>query len=128
MHIALKILIVLPALLFLSIGLGWVLDPAAAAGNLGMPLLESGTAGLSTQIGDLGGFFTSLSLFMIAGVVTQNRVWFYSAASLLLLTAVFRVLAAVVHGASMETASIGIEIVVGALVLFAASQVGKKTA
>lgn len=125
MHIALKIILTLPALLFLFMGLNWLLDPAAAAGNLGMPLMEKGSAGLSTQIGDLAAFFVSLGVFIIAGVLTQNRVWFYAAAALLLLTALFRLLAWNVHGASLETAAIGIEVVVGALLLFAATRVAR---
>ena len=121
MHITLKIALAIPAILFAFIGANWLLDPATAAQSLGMPLLEG--AGLSTQIGDLASFFIAVSSFMLLGLFSQNKPWFYRAAILLFGNAVFRTVAWGVHGASFETASIAIEVIVGALLLFAANKV-----
>ena len=120
MHIALKITLGLPALLFAFVGLGWVTDPGGTAPTFGMPLLEG--AGLSTQVGDLGAFFITLSATLLLGIFTQRKPWFYAAAMLLLLTAAFRTVAWGLHGASFEVQSIAIEIIVGALALVAASK------
>ncbi len=120
MHIALKIALGLPALLFAFVGLGWVTDPASTAPTFGMPLLEG--AGLSTQVGDLGSFFFTLSAMLLIGVFTEQKAWLQAAAILLLLTAVFRTVAWGVHGATFETQSIAIEIIVGVLALLAAAK------
>ena len=91
------------------------------ASELGMPLLEG--VGLSTQIGDLGAFFTGGALFILIGIMVQKRSWFYASAILLGLTAVFRVLAWLLHGATFATQMIAVEVIVTALVLFAASRI-----
>lgn len=120
MHIALKVALGIPALLFAFVGLGWATDPASTAPTFGMPVLEG--AGLSTQIGDLSAFFFTLSAMLLIGIFSQQKAWFQAAAMLLLLTAVFRTVAWAVHGASFETQSIAIEVIVGILALVAASK------
>lgn len=120
MHIALKIALGIPALLFAFVGLGWATDPAGTAPTFGMPLLEG--AGLSTQVGDLSAFFFTLSAMLVIGIYSQQKVWFQAAAMLLLLTAVFRTVAWAAHGATFETQSIAIEVIVGTLALVAASK------
>ncbi len=120
MHIGMKIAVGLPALLFAFMGIGWLLDPATAAQNLGMPLLEG--AGLSTQLGDFASFFIGLSAMMILGLVSQNKTYFYCAALLLFGSALFRTVAWLAHGASFETGSIAVEVIVGLLVMFAATK------
>ena len=121
MNKVLRVVVALPAILFMVMGIRWVVAPAGMAPELGMPLLEG--AGLSTQIGDLGGFFVALSCYILIGIITQKRSWLYAAALLLGLTAVFRVLAWLLHGASFAGESIGVEVVVTALLLFAASRI-----
>ena len=120
MNKILRIVVALPAILFLVMGVRWVVAPAGIAPELGMPLLEG--VGLSTQVGDLGAFFASLAAFILIGVITQKRSWFYAASILLGLTAVFRVLAWLLHGAAFATDMILVEVVVTALLLFAASR------
>lgn len=121
MHVALKVAVALPALLIGAAGIGWLADPATAAQNLGMPLLEG--AGLSTQLGDFASFFIGLSAMIVLGLITQNKTFFHCAALLLFGSAVFRTVAWAAHGASFETGSIGVEVVVGALMIFAAASV-----
>lgn len=81
MNKILRVVIALPALLFLVMGLRWVITPAQVAPEFGMPLLEG--LGLSTQVGDLGAFFVCLGLFIFIGLFTHNRAWFYAPALLL---------------------------------------------
>ncbi len=57
---------VLIGLLMVIMGITWVVDPATAAGQLGMPLLEG--AGLSTQVGDLTAFFLSIGVMTLLGI------------------------------------------------------------
>ncbi|MFT4826546.1 MAG: hypothetical protein ACI9DH_000922 [Halioglobus sp.] len=121
MNKILRVVVVLPAILFLVMGIRWVVAPAGIAPEFGMPLLEG--VGLSTQVGDLGAFFAALAAFILIGVITQKRSWFYAASILLGLTAVFRALAWLLHGATFATDMILVEVVVTSLLLFAASRI-----
>lgn len=123
MNNLIRIFVVLPALLFLFIGIRWLIDPTGAAAELGMPLLEG--LGRSTQIGDLTAFFIGASVMMGLGLITANRTWFYAPAILLMLTAAFRVVAWFAHGAVLATPQIAVEVVVAGILVLAASKLGK---
>ena len=109
----LRVVTVLPGILFVVIGVGWIIDPASAAAGVGMPLLEG--VGRSTQIGDLGSFFLTMGLLILVGVTTLERVWFYPPMMLLGLAAIFRIVAWLVHGAALAGSMIAVEIIVTAL-------------
>lgn len=119
----LRILVILPAIVFIVMGLRWLVDPAGAAAELGMPLLEG--VGLSTQVGDLSVFFLALGMMMLLAVITARRHWFYVTALMLLGAAMFRVLAWLVHDAAFAAQLIGGELIVGCLVLFASSRLAE---
>ena len=51
-------------------GLGWITDPASAAANLGMPLLDD--LGRSTQIGDFTAFFIAVAGFSLYGAWKES--------------------------------------------------------
>ena len=109
----LRVVTVLPGILFVLIGVGWIIDPASAAAGVGMPMLEG--VGRSTQIGDLGAFFLTMGLLILIGVTTLKRVWFYPPMMLLGLAATFRIIAWLVHGAALAGSMIAVEIIVTAL-------------
>lgn len=120
MNKVLKVIVAVPAILFLVIGLRWLLAPAGVAGEFGMPLLDG--LGRSTQIGDLAAFFVGAGAMMLLGVLTQNKTWLLAPALLLSLTAVFRVLAWALHDASFAATQIAVEVVVAGLLLYAAAK------
>ena len=109
----LRVVTVLPGILFVVIGVVWIIDPASAAAGVGMPLLEG--VGRSTQIGDLGSFFLAMGLLILVGVTTLDRAWFYPPMMLLGLAAIFRIVAWLVHGAALAGSMIAVEIIVTAL-------------
>jgi len=111
----LRVVAALPGILFVVMGVRWVIDPAAAAAGIGMPLLEG--VGLSTQIGDLGAFFLTMGLLILIGVTTLRRVWFYPPIMLLGLAASFRIIAWLVHGAALAGSLIAAEIIIATLLL-----------
>ena len=115
-----RIVTALPGILFVVLGLRWVVDPAGAAAAGGMPLLDG--VARSTQIGDVGSFFLGIGVMILLGVVTQQRTWLYCASLLIGVAAIFRVLAWVVHDAALTTQFIGVEVVITALLLYAASR------
>jgi hypothetical protein len=122
MNKLLKVLVVLPAILFIFIGLRWAVDPAGAGAALGMSLLSG--VGLSSQIGDTGVFFLTMGMLMLTAVITGERRWFHVPALMLFGVAVFRTVAWLFHDAAFAVQSIAVEIVVGSLLLFAASRLG----
>ena len=87
----LQILVGLPAALFILMGLRWLFDPGGVAPDFGFTL-ETGK-GLSSQVGDLAGFFLTLGVCMVMALVTRERTWYYPAVMLLLFAALGRTLA-----------------------------------
>ena len=110
---------------FLLMGLRWIIDPSSAAASLSMPLLDG--AGLSTQIGNLGSFFITISAMTLIGVIKQKRHWLYAPSMLLLVAALYRVLSTVLHGAAFALPPIAIEIIVGLFLIFAGSKISKES-
>jgi len=125
MNKILKVVVALPAILFIVIGLRWLVEPAGVAAELGMPLLDG--LGRSTQIGDLAAFFIGAGIMILLGIVSQNRTWFQAPALVLALTATFRLVAWLVHDASFAAEQIAVEIVVAGLLLYAASKTNGST-
>jgi hypothetical protein len=115
-----RVLIVLPSILFVVTGLRWLVDPSTAAEDLGMTLLDG--VGRSTQIGDLSAFFLTLGILMLIALITARRAWFYPPMILLALAAFGRIIAWLIHDAALAVPMIVPEVVVAAL-LFVASRI-----
>jgi hypothetical protein len=120
MKLLLRVLVTLPAILFIVTGLRWAIDPGGAAAALGMTLLDG--IGRSSQIGDVGAMFLSMGTMMLIALITAKRTWFYAPALLLSLIAVYRVLAWLVHDAALAMDMIVVELVVAVILLIAASK------
>ncbi len=108
------------ALNFLVTGLRWAVAPSGAAETFNMSLFNG--AALSSQIGDIGAFFIGMGLFVLLGMVTKKREWFFAGAILVFAAALFRTLAWLFHGASLMMQFIVPEIVIGTLLLVAAKK------
>jgi hypothetical protein len=120
MNRILRVLVALPGIFFVVMGLRWLVDPAGAAGDMDMELLDG--IGRSTQIGDLATFFLALGMMILVGLITSQRRWFHVPALMLLGAAIFRVLAWLLHDAALAGQLIALELVVACLLLFAASR------
>ena len=120
MHKALKVVIALPAALFLFMGLRWLIAPDAAAVAQLMPLLDG--MALSSQIADIGALFLGMATMIFLGLITENRTWLQATAMLLVMVAVYRIAAWLFHDASLAPKMIVVEIVVASLLTFAASK------
>ena len=125
MNSLLRALVALPAIGFLVIGLRWVIDPSAAASDLGMTLLSG--VGRSSQIGDVGALFLSMGSMILIALTTGQRSWFYAPALMLSLIAVLRILAWLLHGAALTLDMIVVEVVVASLLLLASSRLSRET-
>lgn len=120
-HTVLKVILVVPAILFVVSGLRWWIDPASAAAQLGMPLLNG--VGLSSQIADLAAFFLLIGFFVLTGAVTSARHWFHAPVALLVLAAVSRLLAWTIHDAALAVQMIATELILAALIWFVSGRV-----
>ena len=114
-----KFLVVLNAIngiLFIAIGLLWVISPYEAGANFGILEISEGL-GRSSLIGDVGSYFFCNGLMMILAAYTLRSIWFYAPAMLLGVTALFRVISWVAHDATFATQFIIIEILLITLLL-----------
>ena len=114
-----KFLVVLNAIngiLFIAIGLLWVISPYEAGANFGILEISEGL-GRSSLIGDVGSYFFCIGLMMILAAYTLRNIWFYAPAMLLGVTALFRVISWAAHDATFATQFIIIEILLIALLL-----------
>ena len=105
---------------------GWLVDPAAAAAGLAMPLLEG--MGGNTQIGDFTSFFFTAGVFACIGAVRAEHAWLYASVSLLGSAAVFRSLAVVAHGTDPFTQAIIMEIIMTAILILCVYLMKRKSA
>ena len=114
-----KFLVVLNAIngiLFIAIGLLWVISPYEAGANFGILEISEGL-GRSSLIGDVGSYFFCIGLMMILAAYTLRSIWFYAPAMLLAVTALFRVISWAAHDATFATQFIIIEILLITLLL-----------
>ena len=114
-----KAIVGLPGVVFVAIGLIWLVAPGFAASQLGMTLLTG--VGLSTQIGDLASFFLVMGGSILIALYTGQRVWLYPPVMLLGFAAFGRVVAWAFHGAAFAIDMIAVEVIVAGL-LFMASK------
>lgn len=124
MNRLLQILVSLPAILFVVLGLRWIIDPTGAAATAGLTLLEG--VGRSTQIGDMGALFLALGIMILIGLVTARRSWFLAPALMLALAAVLRILAWLFHAAALPLDMLGVEVVVSCLLLIASTRLARE--
>lgn len=117
MKTAFKTLLLLPAILFITMGVRWLVNPVGIAPELGMAL-EHGL-GLSSQVGDLAAFFLTLGVCLLLALITGRRLWYYPPIMLLLLAATGRLVAWTVHDAAFAGSMIAFEVVIAVLLLAA---------
>ena len=103
-----KIIAAVPGIPMLVNALMFILQPETVTADLGMPLLEG--VGLSTQLADLGAFFTFSALLIFYGVLKSNGEYLRIVALLLDLTAILRAVAWVINDAALASTLIGAEI------------------
>ena len=118
MNRILKILVLLPAVLFLVTGLRWLVAPTGVASNFGLTLDQG--VGLSSQVGDMSAFFLTLSSCLLIALISGRRSWYCPAIMLLSLTAIGRIVAWLVHDAALALDLIAPEIIVSIILLIAA--------
>ena len=121
----LKLLVLLPAIFFLVTGIRWLVAPAAIAPTFGLTLADG--LGLSSQIGDMAGFFLTLGSCMLIALITELRSWYYPPMMLLTITAIGRIVAWLLHGATLAVSQIMVEVTVALILLLASRHLPQET-
>lgn len=117
----LRLLMALPAVIFITFGVRWLVMPEDIAPFFGMTLMQG--VGLSTQIGDMAALFLMLGLSALSGIVTGKRIWFLAPALFLVLAAIGRMLAWAFHDAALATDFIFQEFLIAGLWFFGSKYV-----
>ena len=100
MNKVLKLLILLPAIFFIVTGVRWLVAPAGVAPMFGLTLDEG--VGLSSQVGDMTGFFLTLGSCILIALISGRRTWYYPAIMLLAITALGRIVAWLVYDSGWD--------------------------
>jgi hypothetical protein len=114
----LRVLVVLLGVGFALQGIGWLIVPTAAAGSLGMPVLDG--LGRSTQFGDFAAFFLTTGVTILLGSRPGRERLLYFPAGLLGSAAFGRIAAWDLHGATFATLFIAVELLASAVLIAAA--------
>ena len=113
----LKVLVLLPAVLFIFTGARWLVAPGDVAASLSLGLSDG--LGRSSLIGDMTGFFLTLGSCMLIALITQRRGWYYPAIMLLGIAALGRIVSWLLHDAALAGPQIMVELVVAGILLAA---------
>ncbi|MFT4632375.1 MAG: putative membrane protein [Candidatus Azotimanducaceae bacterium] len=124
MNKVLKLLVLLPAILFVVTGIRWLVAPVEIAPNFGLTLAEG--IGLSSQIGNMAGFFLTLGSCMLIAVISERRSWYYPPLMLLAITSLGRIVAWLLHDAILAGSQIMIEVVVASILLLASRRLPRE--
>ena len=120
-----KILSGLVAIIFILIGMQWAFLPAQAAVPLGYDVPTG--LGLSSMLADVGGFFLGGGVMIVVGLSTKQAPWLQSAALLVALAALLRVVAWGLHDAPFATQFILTEVLMTAVLLITAKYITKSS-
>ena len=118
-----KLLVLLAAILFLVMGVRWLVAPAGVAPDFGLTLSDG--IGLSSQIGNMAGFFLLLGSCMLIALISRHRSWYYPPMMLLAITALGRTVAWLLHDATLAVSQIMTEVVVAIFLLLASRRLPK---
>ena len=119
-----KLLVLLAAILFLVMGVRWLVAPAGVAPDFGLTLSDG--IGLSSQIGNMAGFFLLLGSCMLIALISRHRSWYYPPMMLLAITALGRTVAWLLHDATLAVSQIMTEVVVAIILLLASRRLPKE--
>ena len=119
-----KLLVLLAAILFLVMGVRWLVAPAGVAPDFGLTLSDG--IGLSSQIGNMAGFFLLLGSCMLIALISGHRNWYYPPMMLLAITALGRTVAWLLHDATLAVSQIMTEVVVAIFLLLESRRLPKE--
>ena len=118
-------MVLIPAILFVVTGIRWLVAPAEVAASFGLTLAEG--IGLSSQSGDFSSFVITLGSCMLIALIIERRSWYYPPMMLLAITAIGRIIAWLLHDATLAVSQIMIEVTVALILLLASRHLPQET-
>ena len=92
-----RIVSVIPLILLLPTGVGWILNPAETAADFGFIFNKLSNNAQNTLIRDFSGFFLGISIMCIIGVLRMSYIWLAAPALIFLIVIIGHSFAAIIH-------------------------------
>ena len=96
-----RIICLLPGLMLLPSGIGWMINPAETSISFGFIFEDLSSAAQNALIRDLTAFFLVVPILCLMSVITVNYRWILAVAILFALVVLAHIIAATIHGLSL---------------------------
>ena len=93
-----RIICLLPGLMLLPSGIGWLLNPAETSIGFGFIFNDLSLAAQNALIRDLTAFFLLVPILCMMSAITLNYVWVFSVSILFFIVVIAHIVAATIHG------------------------------
>tara|TARA_X000000368_G_scaffold391108_1_gene354850 strand:+ start:168 stop:551 length:384 start_codon:yes stop_codon:yes gene_type:complete len=93
-----RIVCLLPGLMLLPSGIGWLLNPAETSIGFGFIFNDLSLAAQNALIRDLTAFFLLVPILCLISAITLNYVWVFAVSILFLIVVIAHIIAATIHG------------------------------
>ena len=93
-----RIICLLPGLMLLPSGIGWMINPAETSVSFGFIFEDLSLAAQNALIRDLTAFFLVVPILCLMSAITVNYRWIFAVAILFALVVLAHIIAATIHG------------------------------
>jgi hypothetical protein len=93
-----RIICLLPGLMLLPSGIGWLLNPAETSIGFGFIFNDLSLAAQNALIRDLTAFFLLVPILCLISAITLNYVWVFAVSILFFIVVIAHIIAATIHG------------------------------
>ena len=93
-----RIMCLLPGLMLLPSGIGWMINPAETSVSFGFIFDDLSLAAQNALIRDLTAFFLVVPILCLMSAITVNYRWIFAVAILFALVVLAHIIAATIHG------------------------------
>jgi hypothetical protein len=93
-----RIVCLLPGLMLLPSGIGWLLNPAETSIGFGFIFNDLSLAAQNALIRDLTAFFLLVPILCLISAITLNYVWVFAVSILFFIVVLAHIVAATIHG------------------------------
>lgn len=93
-----RIVCLLPGLMLLPSGIGWLLNPAETSIGFGFIFNDLSLAAQNALIRDLTAFFLLVPILCLISAIMLNYVWVFAVSILFFIVVIAHIIAATIHG------------------------------
>ena len=121
-----RIVCLLPGLMLLPSGIGWLLNPAETSIGFGFIFNDLSLAAQNALIRDLTAFFLLVPILCLISAITLNYIWVFSVSILFFIVVIAHIVAATIHGTGFIMQMFLPEVAILILSLVGAYLIGKQ--